>query len=82
VRLLQASAAATEAKDRQNVRLLQQQNAAALAENHVHSERVWYDKFNMVVVFIIRPIVAYGAETWTMTKKEEQALLIFEKKIF
>jgi hypothetical protein len=22
----------------------------------------------------------YGAETWTMTKKEEQALLIFEKE--
>jgi len=31
---------------------------------------------------IIRPIAAYGAETWTMTKKEEQAMLIFERKIF
>jgi hypothetical protein len=30
----------------------------------------------------IRPIVAYGAETWTVKKKGEQALLIFEKKIF
>jgi hypothetical protein len=28
------------------------------------------------------PIVAYGAETWTITKKEEQALIIFERKIF
>jgi len=26
--------------------------------------------------------VSYGAEGWTLTKKEEQALLIFERKIF
>jgi hypothetical protein len=26
---------------------------------------------------LIRPLVAYGAETWTVTKKEEEALLIF-----
>jgi hypothetical protein len=31
---------------------------------------------------LIRPIVAYGAETWTMTKKEEKPVLIFERKIF
>ena len=31
---------------------------------------------------LIRLIVAYGAETWAMMKKEKQALLIFEKKIF
>jgi len=26
--------------------------------------------------------VSYGAEAWTLTKKEEQALLIFERKTF
>jgi hypothetical protein len=31
---------------------------------------------------LIRPVVSYGAETWTVTKKEEQALLIFKRKIF
>jgi hypothetical protein len=29
-----------------------------------------------------RPVVSYGAEAWTLTKKEEQALLVFERKIF
>jgi hypothetical protein len=27
-------------------------------------------------------MVAYGAERWTMMKKEEHVLLIFESKIF
>ena len=31
---------------------------------------------------LIRPGVSYGAEAWTLTKKEEQALLISERKIF
>jgi len=31
---------------------------------------------------LIRPVVSYGAEAWTLTKKEEQAVPIFERKIF
>jgi hypothetical protein len=31
---------------------------------------------------LIRPVVTYGVETWTMTKKEEQVLLILKRKIF
>jgi len=31
---------------------------------------------------LIRPAVLCGAEAWTVMKKEEQALLIFERKIF
>ena len=31
---------------------------------------------------LTRPVVTCGAEAWTFTKKEEQAVLIFERKIF
>jgi hypothetical protein len=31
---------------------------------------------------VIRPVVTYGAEAWTLTEKEEQAVLIIERKIF
>ena len=31
---------------------------------------------------LIRPVVSYGAEVWTLTKKEEQAVLRFGRKIF
>jgi hypothetical protein len=30
----------------------------------------------------MKPVVSYGAEAWTMTKKDEQTLLVFERKIF
>ena len=31
---------------------------------------------------LIRPVVSCGAEAWTLMKKEEQDLLIIERKIF
>jgi hypothetical protein len=36
----------------------------------------------MLYKTLIRPVVSYGAEVWTLTKKEEKALLIFKRKIF
>jgi len=36
----------------------------------------------MLYKTLIRPVVSYGAEAWTLTKKEKQAMLIFERKIF
>jgi len=29
---------------------------------------------------LLRLVVSYGAEAWTMTKKDEQALLVFKRK--
>jgi hypothetical protein len=31
---------------------------------------------------LIRLVMSYGAEAWMMTKKEQQVLLVFKRKIF
>ena len=49
---------------------------------YVSSEIDFYPELLKLCKTIIRPVVSYGAEAWTLTKKEEQALLIFERKIF
>ena len=36
----------------------------------------------MLYKTLIRPVMSYGAEAWTVTKKDEQALLVFKRKIF
>jgi len=45
---------------------------------------LWRTRATKIILYkiLIRPVVSYGAEAWTLTKKEEQDLLIFEGKIF
>ena len=45
--------------------------------------RIW-SRATKIILYktLIRPEVSYGAEVWTVTEKEEQAVLIFERKIF
>jgi hypothetical protein len=30
---------------------------------------------------LVRPVVAYGSESWTLTMEEKRALAVFERKI-
>ena len=30
---------------------------------------------------LVRPVVTYGSESWTLTMEEERALAVFERKI-
>ena len=54
--------------------------AISLFRNRLLSRAAKILRYKTLIRTIVR--VAYGAETWTMMKKEEQVLLIFERKIF
>jgi len=51
------------------------------AINHFRSRLLARAAKIMLYKTLIRPVM-YGAEAWTLTKKEEQAVLIFERTIF
>ena len=50
----------------------------------VHVTTLLLSRATKIILYktLIRPVVSYGPEAWTLTKKEEQAVLIFERKIF
>jgi hypothetical protein len=48
---------------------------------HKFSSGVFWQE-SLLYKTLVRPLVSYGAEAWTMTKKDEQAVLVFERKIF
>ena len=55
---------------------------ATLSSATVSSGVDFYPELLKLYKTLIRPVVSCGAEAWTLTKKEEQAPLIFERKIF
>ena len=34
-----------------------------------------------LMYLMVRPVVTYGSESWTLTTEEERALAVFERKI-
>ena len=45
---------------------------------------VFLDSATKIILYktLVKPVVSYGAEAWTLTKNEEQAVLIFQRRIF
>jgi len=52
-------------------------NRAYAANHHMLKSKIIKRSANMV----IRPLVTYGSETWTLTKSDENLLRIFKRKI-
>jgi len=57
-------------------------NRAYAANHHMLKSKIIKRSVKMQVYkMLIRPVVMYGSETWTLTKSDENLLRIFERKI-
>jgi hypothetical protein len=48
---------------------------------HLQSSHLSRQKKFTIHKTLIRPVLLYGSETWVLTKKEENQLLVFERKV-
>jgi hypothetical protein len=48
---------------------------------HLQSSHLSHQTKFTIHKTLIRPILLYGSETWVLTKREENQLLVFERKV-
>jgi hypothetical protein len=48
---------------------------------HLHSSHLWRQTKFTINKTLIRPVLLYGSETWVLTKKKDNQLFVFERKI-
>ena len=64
-----------------NARLIMAIRAYYGLQNHVKSRIISRKTKTLLYKTLIRPVLTYGAETWTLSKQDEYCLSIFERKI-
>jgi hypothetical protein len=52
-----------------------------LRNKHLQSSHLSRQKKFTIHKTLIRPVLLYGSETWVLTKREENQLLVFERKV-
>ena len=63
-----------------NARLIMANRAYCGLQNHMKSRNISRNIKTLFCKTLIRPVLAYGAETWVLSKQDEHRLSIFELK--